>query len=179
MNSASLVETAACCLRRALRCRKVSTSTSARRASPTSSRSTSLTSASAAFSSMAEMFFSSWRRLVMGKRWERAISREPSRVPFLAKPPSSSGLLRRPACCMRPMASWMRRRAAARCGLSRRTRWGMLSKVTIRPEEARAVTRPETVRATAVMVRRKSLFMRRKVEMEMEELPEGVPKMMG
>ena len=55
-----------------------------------------------------------------------------------------------------------------------------MSKVTIKPEEApRAGTRPETVRATAVMVRRKSLFMSTKVEMEMEALPEGVRKMMG
>ena len=55
-----------------------------------------------------------------------------------------------------------------------------MSKVTIKPEEApRAGTRPETVRATAVMVRRKSLFMSTKEEMEMEALPEGVRKMMG
>ena len=53
-----------------------------------------------------------------------------------------------------------------------------MSKVTIRPEEApRAVTRPETVRATAVKMRKKGLFMGMKVKMEMEALPEGVRKM--
>ena len=135
--TANSPETLDCSRRSSRRCRLARIFTTISRACPVSFRSISRTSASAALSSVSETFFSNFKRLVTGKRWEMPISTLPSRNPeFCSNPDSNSGLLRRPDWFMRPSASWMRRRAAARSGFCARIRPPRLASETTTADSA-------------------------------------------
>ena len=150
--SANSLDTPDCSRSSARRWRLANTLTIASRALAMIWRSTSRTSASEDLSSVSETSFSNRSRSVSGKRWETPISNFPSRKRGLcSRPASNSGFARRPDWFMRPAASWMRRRAAARSGFWDRTRLPTLASVTTTVGSARSGVAWATRASSAVI----------------------------